>query len=1006
MPNPVPSPSPAPPPAVARRPRRHGRLLRRLVLLVLVTLIALAAYPPVWRVGLRSLAAEAASRRGLQLEVGAVEGSPFNTLTFRQVRLHGRGTDLRVRQVDLHLTAPAVPYFQRPKGSLLARLVVEGLEGEAVLTPPGSEVTRLPATNNWTATARERFSGWTAALAGGLVPSQWSLLNAPTESFTLTAPAAGGSVRARGLRLSTDDPGSFSLDVLEARGPGQLTYRAAALRGTVGWRGTWLTIRDVELSPGVTLAGMTIEAVQLVRRGRLEGEATVRALGGELRAQGTAGPGMDGRPNLAVACSLNGVAVLPMAELLGVAPSMPLGGTVRAGQFSFRGDPARAAEGTGSLVAEVLDFRFGNRAWQRLRVAASVLSPRATVHELKLVQGANVLNLEGEFPVTVLADPAAIWRTRDVQGRMDAHLEDLRAFHELLGPAFPVLTGRLDLRGELHTAAGGEELPEGDFHLSGGPLSIRGVALDRLRADVRLRHGEGEIEKLEAMQADDTLSGKATFRLAGGPFRYTGEGRAHVKDLTRYAGAFPPGMFATAPRGSLTGEWSGDGGTGGHAGTFKGRVVGLLIPPGGPGALPRPVDLDAEGTYSPESLAFRRFSLRDPGDPKAEFHLRLENAAVPWTQSVPAWMAGHVFQPDGALAGRVEARDLPLDLVFPSVANRFGLVNGTDGRLTGWVDLAGTPRVPRFTGAAQLRRARVRWRSPGPRWADMDALAADLFLEGGDHLRIERGTGERAASSGGGAFTFGGRMEWAEREAPLGLDLTIQGKNVGLLDSHTARVRGDLDLTVRGLHNTPEIAGEIRLREGGRFWRQLRFTPVPTPLPPAVVLSFPAITAGPFADAEWNLHVTNAGPLMMEGAAGFRGELRPDLKISGTGRLPLFQGGFSLRRAKLSLPAAEMDLEEGNLGFDPGGTVDDLTLNFTAFRSLASERRNDSGTRLRADFSGPVREGVVAFSAEPPNWSPAEVAAFLVEGKIPPPTTTMAPVEDPSPAPKLYLRLR
>ena len=770
----------------------------------------------------------------------------------------------------------------------------------------------------------------------------------------------------------------------------------------------------MDLFPGVTLDGLTVEVVQLVRRGRLEGEATVRALGGELRAQGTAGPGPDGRPDLVVACSLAGVAVLPVAELLGVPARVPLGGTVRAGQFSFRGDPARPAEGKGSLVAEVLDFRYGSRAWQRLRVAASVLPPRATVHELKLAQGDNVLDLEGEFPVAALADPVAGWRTGAVRGRLDARLEDLRTFQQLLGPGFPALAGRLDVRGELHTTAtSGEEgeVPEGGFHVEGGPLSVRGVPLDRLRADVRLSHGECEISGLQAARADDALSGKGTFRVAGGPFRYAAEGRVHLKDLARYAGALPAGVFASAPRGSLTGEWSGDGGVGSHAGTFKGRVGSFLVPPGGPGALPRTVDVETEGTYSPESVAFRRFSLRDGGDPKAEFNLRLENVALPWTQNAAALAAGHFFQPDGTLAGRVEGRELALDLLSPLLPARFGVGTGTAGRLTGWLDLGGTARVPRVTGAAQLRRARLRWRDPARRWAEVDALGADLFLEGGDHLRVERGTGERPPAAGGGGMTFAGRVEWAERDAPLGVDLALQGKNLGLLDSHTARVRGDLDLTVRGLHNTPEITGDVRVREGGRFWRQLRFTLVPPPLSPAATLGFPAITAGPLADASWDLRVTAAGPLLMEGAAGPRGEIRPDFRVGGTGRRPVLQGEFTLRRAKLRLPAAELDLEEGSLRFDPDRAPEDLLLDLSARQTLPPEpRRGGPGTRLRADFSGPTQEGRVVFSAEPPTWSPAEVAAFLIEGNVPGPGSS-APSPGPTaeaapPAPKLYLRLR
>lgn len=991
-------------------------MLGLLAALTLAGLAALFFCPAAWHAGLRALGAEAAARRGLRLEVGRMEGTPVEGMILHEVRLSGRGTDLRARRVELRFTAPAIPYFQRPKGSLLHSLLVEGLEGEAALRPPtpDEEAPPPPPRAAWWAGVQERFTDGTSFLAGGLVPAGWSLVNAPAEAFALNAPAAGGGVRARGLRLTTGEaggPGFFSVRELDARGPGGLTHRSAGLHGAVNWRGTWLTLRGVDLAPGVSLDGLTVEAIQLVRRGRLEGEATVRALGGELRAQGTAGPGADGRPTLAVACTLTDVAMLPLADFLGVPSPVPLGGKIRAGQISFRGDPARPAEGTGSLLAEVVDFRFGSRAWERLRVAASVLPPRATVRELKLVQGVNVLDLEGEFPLAIFSDPDAAdwrggWAAGSVSGRLDARLGDLQAFRELLGPGFPPLSGRLNLRGELHSPASGGGEPEGGFHVEAGPVSVGNLPLDRLRADVRLVHGELSVNDLSANRADDTLSGKGAFRVAGGPFRYAAEGRARIQDLSRYAAAWPPGTFPNgAPRGMLAGEWSGDGVAGSHAGAFKGRVGNLLVPPGGPGALPRPVDVEAEGTYSPDSVAFRRLALRDGAEPKAEFHLRLENVAVPWTQNAAALSAGHFFQPDGTLAGRVEARELALDLVAPLLPARLGIGPGTNGRLSGWADLGGTPRVPRITGAGQLRRARLRWLDPARRWAEADALGADLFLEGGDHLRLEHGAGERSATAGGGALTFNGRIDWAERDAPLVLDVALGFKNVSLLDNRTARVRGDADLDLRGLSNAPEIAGDVRLREGGRFWRALRFAPTPPNVSPASAFAPAALTVAPFADAAWNLHVTAAGPLLLESPQGMRGELRPDLRVNGTGRQPVLRGALALKKTRITLPAAELEVEAGSLRLDPDNAPDDLVLDLPARLTLPPDRRGEPGTRLHANFSGPASEGAVTFSAEPLVWSPAEVAAYLTEGKVPSPATDSAATEPP-PAPKLYLRLR
>lgn len=1014
---------------------------------------ALCVYPPAWHAGLRTLAAEAAARRGLRLETGAAEGGPLDGIVFHDVRLRGQGggTDLRARRVELYFTPPALPYFERPKGSLLRRLVVEGLEGDVVLAPTTTALdstttaeepspSPLASRPPWQTQVWKQFGGLTTALAGQLVPAEWNLHNRPEEEFRLLAPAAGGELRARGLQLTTGEPGGpgfFSVAEVEAHGPGGLAHRSGALHGAAGWQGTWLTLREVALSPGVTLDHLTLETIELVRRGRLQGDALVRALGGELRAEGTAGPGAQGRPELALAGSLSGVAVLPLANLLGVRAPVALGGTVRAGQFSYRGDPGRpATEATGFVRAEVLDFQLGPRAWQRLLVAATVLGGRATVHDLELVQGPNRLGLAGEFPVIALADPANGWRAGGVAGRVDARLGDLRLFGQLLGPAFPALAGRLELRGELRDEPGDEAFPEGSFQVEGGPLTVRGVPLDRLRGNVRLRHGELEVDGLQATgRAGDTLTGKGAFRAVGGPFRYAAEARVHVKDLALYAAALPTGWFpagaAVPPRGSLTGEWNGDGGTGSHAGAFKGRLGGFLAPPGGPVALPRPVDVEVEGTYSPESIAFRRFLLRDGADPKAEFHLRLERGALPWTQDASARAGGQFFQSDGTLMGRVEWRDFALDLLpplfspSPPTAARFGPAPGTDGRLTGWVDLAGTPHAPRLTGAGQLRKARLRWRDPALRWAEADGLSADFSLDGGDHARIERGVAERPATAGGGgAVTFGGGLAWSEAGAPLDLDLSVQLKDHGLLDDRTVRVRTDADLFVRGTSDAPKLIGEMRLREGGRFWRRLEFAPEPSPVTPGAwspAATLAAVMPTFLADATLDLHVGAAGPLLLEGANGVRGEGQPDLRVTGPGRWPTLAGEVALRRTKVFLPSAEMNVEEGTVRFDPERAPDDVLLNLPARKSLPPDRKGEPARVLRADFAGPASEGQVAFSAEPPVWSPEAVGAFLTEEKLLPPATAATAV-GASPAspesggtanpdasqvtPRLYLRLR
>ena len=545
-------------------------------------------------------------------------------------------TDLRIARAEFVL-APSLPWFGQSKSSWLDRIVLEGVQGNLAL----DDLHQRPrAARFW---PRLRDARIFTALAARLVPRNFELV-VPRDAH-LALHRSQAEFRVRGLRLSAykDAPGVLLAREVEARAPGGLDGVYRDWHATTRWTGERLTINRLALAPGIELQAATLDGSQL-HRNLLNGDFTVRALGGTLRGQvkarlpGARGTPAPGRWQLEAAGSLESVAVRPLTELLGLAG--PTGGVVRAGVFSFSGDPADLPAAAASLRLEVTDFQWGARRWQRLLLAATVLHRRITVHELDLVQRRNRLVFNGEGPLpaataalqpaaptppptaTTAADPAAPavppfglppWLD-NFSCNLDARIDDLEDFTRLLGPGFrlPELAGRMNAQG---TLIGRARTLDGFLKIEAGPLRIRRAPLDRLRATMTFRGDELQITSLEAVRTADSLLGKGTFQL-GGSGRYTAEGRVNVRDLAPYQPAFARyGFPEPPPSGALNVEWSGDGAPGAHSGALRGRLNNFLARAGRV-ALPRRIDLEADVTYSPDSVSFRQLTLRDAGEPR------------------------------------------------------------------------------------------------------------------------------------------------------------------------------------------------------------------------------------------------------------------------------------------------------------------------------------------------------------------------------------------------------
>lgn len=883
-------PGAAPSSTPKRRPRR------RFWFLLFITLLASAAlYPPAWHAALREFIRWQAHERGWNVQVGEIEGGLFDATVLHDVRCRkafpspaagevAGGVDLRVARAEAQL-AWRLPLSNKD-ASFLRRLTLDGVSGTLDFTSAGAvepSVFRAP-----------RPAIRTAALTPGFVLRWWPVITAPPTNFELLRVdcrlrRGPVSLRVQGARLTAyaGASGQCLARKVEMAGPG-FENTLGNRSGVTAWKDGQLTIADLSLGQGLDLVRVTIDGARLRRR-QLDWDSELHALGGSIRSQGTV-RFAHGRIGLDIAGSFQQVAVRPLARMLGVDGATD--GTVDQGQFSFHGNPEQWTQATISVAGQATDFRWGQRRWESLDLAAIVLHERVTVRKLELRQSRNQLSLSGECPLPSSALDGG-WKLDGFTCKVDANFDDLHSLAQLLAPDLPPLAGRMSVNGALTARTGGNGL-DGYLNVEGSALTVSGAPLDYLRSTLLFKGEDLQIADVQATRGADKLAGKGTVRIFGTP-RYQGELHGSIADLAVYHPAYAGNLSPEPLSGMLQIEWSGDGAPGAHSGAFRGNVANFVAT-SGPAHFSRPVTLQVEGTYSPESLSFRQFTLRGGSADKPHDAIKLEGA-VPWTRDPGAWSAGRWLDFSRPLAVRVAFNEAPLDLIAEAVHSP--VVQAADGQVGGWLDVSGTPEAPRANGVLQFRKAGLRVRGePAIEKGNADVRIEDSVV------RLDTLSGERAGAS----WQAGGSVDLHGPAHPL-LDLSFHSARVpGAVDDDFLRADAEVTLTVHGPWQQAEISGDVRLLEA-TVRRTLAADGEPEP--------WSVLTAGipaAWSDDRLALHVTSAKPLR----ASLGGEFVPDLTVGGTGAAPQLAGTIELRKVRIS--GAEGDgalVETGQIYLTP-----------------------------------------------------------------------------------------
>ncbi len=297
------------------------------------------------------------------------------------------------------------------------------------------------------------------------------------------------------------------------------------------------------------------------------------------------------------------------------------------------------------------------------------------------------------------------------------------------------------------------------------------------------------------------------------------------------------------------------------------------------------------------------------------------------------------------------------------------LIGAQGQRVTGAVALdlraAGSPSAPRLSGTATLTGGSFTDVIQGIRLTAVEARIAAQ----GENLTIERAS---ASTPNGGTLSASGRVA-LDPAAGFPGQIRVQGNRAQLVSSDIVTAVANLNL---------ELAGPLaqRPRIGGRVDVLSLDVAVPDRLPAtlrpvdgikhvrptgtaAARLAAQKRAARPAArgarpvpafDAALALTVAAPNRVFVRGR-GIDAELGGQLRVGGTLASPQLDGGFELRRGRLSVLSQRLDFSRGRLTF-AGGTLPELDF-------VAETRAGDVTARVAV--TGPADQPAFAFTSDP-----------------------------------------
>ena len=779
---------------------RHGAVRRFVWVLPAVVILFAAlwiAQGPLLRFAVRLALPPMVRSAGYDLNFDVLESRFFGPLLLGNVRLRdAQGSDLRASQVELEV-AGLPELFSHPR-RIFRRIKVGELGGGyrvAAATGPGS---RGPA-----AEVRPFFT-----------PAWPSVIEIEAAKIFVSRGDTHLLFKDARVLLTEENTGVFRAGEVGVWS-GSWTKTFSALGGVTAWRDGVAYLADAALGQDVV-----VDFFSAALRGPDAFTLRARAFGGSVYAEWSDAGSSGSAALSAFGCRLDG-----LGRFLDL--SSPLRGNLELLKFVFNGDSSAPLDSQSSLRLEAKDFSWEKRAFEELRVGASLSGRRLKVDELQLAQKSNRVTARGLLDI-----PSAGWRGSEISLDLDATAKDVRALADLFGAPWNKVSGGLEARAQV-TGRLGE--PAGWFKARGWNLRVPGVPAGTLQADAVFGDGNAKITVLESHSGPNFVRASGEISLKE-PLAYRGRLEARIGEVSRYLenlGRFAPDW---ARQGGALVFWDGDGTATAHSGVVSLELFDFT------GELnPVPLNGKVAASYSPGNVYISRLFLdRGPLSLSASCYLsdkglsvqdiqlfnlrdRLLRAEIFLPVSYPLLLEGKTWSqtmlPGGAVYAMVRSDDLRLG----PLANLFGQKATVEGRVDWKLDASGPWENPSGESVLGIEGFRANFESlsiPSSRLSGKASLAsqrldfsAELDTEAADPVELTASIPLLGRNDEGG-------WRLLDRSKPVGGKLEVPAldlENFAGAKPLSGEFSGSVELS-------GQLSGPVL--EGAFSWNKVSFFPV------------------------------------------------------------------------------------------------------------------------------------------------------------------------------------
>ncbi|HWY40012.1 MAG TPA: hypothetical protein VNX27_04380 [Chthoniobacterales bacterium] len=481
---------------------------KRLFLIAIIVLAALAGIalsPALVTRAIRGWLYWQARRQHLKIEIGKINAPFLRPVSIDHIRVTNEATV--ATQIELNVEHPTLRLN-------LARLISGKTDGVRGLSVQNA---RVEVRRDFSGSKRPLDFNWGALQA--LLPVNFEISrldlrveNGPTVVLLRNASISGNQIES----------GRFSADEVAITSP-MFRQTFSQLRGATKWQESRLTIGGLNLARGLDLESLLIDL------SRLDGERAdlqfdLDVLGGKIRASiSNEWAGQHSIWNLAGTAT--GISLAQTSEVFGFTDR--LGGSLRACNFTFRGDPRDPLSGTASIWTELNGLSWHNRAADLIMLGAVYYNRQIQLQQLYIKQRQNQLTMNGDG---ALPSKSADWLNPDFRGQISGSISDLGQFAELFGATRGDFAGVIAIEGTLNAR---ERKLGGHLTASGNSLSLFKRQIDRLSAKITLKASELELEQFEVARKKDFVRAQGTIDISHEQ-DYSGNIDAKVGDASEY----------------------------------------------------------------------------------------------------------------------------------------------------------------------------------------------------------------------------------------------------------------------------------------------------------------------------------------------------------------------------------------------------------------------------------------------------------------------------------------